>query len=55
MKLAAWAAASFHVTVKAADVLRSQTPAALAALLDEHGARTGSAGSAGSAEEVPTP
>ncbi|WP_406175042.1 type I polyketide synthase [Streptomyces sp. NBC_00996] len=48
-KLAAWAAASFHVTVNAADVLRSQTPAALAALLDERGAR------ADSAEEVPTP
>ncbi|MEU1408218.1 beta-ketoacyl synthase N-terminal-like domain-containing protein [Streptomyces sp. NPDC005728] len=42
-KLAAWAAASFDVTVKAADVLRSQTPSALATLLQERGAASASA------------
>ncbi|MFF8730920.1 type I polyketide synthase [Streptomyces sp. NPDC015171] len=41
-KLAAWAAAAFHITVNAGDVLRSQTPAALAALLEERGAASDS-------------
>ncbi|MEU8695393.1 beta-ketoacyl synthase N-terminal-like domain-containing protein [Streptomyces sp. NPDC048665] len=42
-KLAAWAAASFHVTLNAGDVLRSQTPSAIAALLQERGAASDSA------------
>ncbi|MFJ9821766.1 type I polyketide synthase [Streptomyces sp. NPDC101151] len=42
-KLAAWAAASFHITVNTADILRSQTPSALAALLEERGATSASA------------
>ncbi|MFJ6841803.1 type I polyketide synthase [Streptomyces griseoluteus] len=37
-KLAAWAAAAFHVTVRASDVLRFQSPASFAALLEERGA-----------------
>ncbi|WP_051790469.1 phosphopantetheine-binding protein [Streptomyces sp. NRRL S-1022] len=37
-KLAAWAGSAFHVTFKASDVLRFQTPSAFAALIEERGA-----------------
>ncbi|WP_030343345.1 acyl carrier protein [Streptomyces sp. NRRL S-1022] len=37
-KLAAWAGSTFHVSVKASDVLRFQTPSSFAALIEERGA-----------------